>query len=233
MNDFLQASQLRDEARRLLRYRVPLTLAVLCNLVLLIRFPFARSQTNAAPPPPPAAAQVASDLLPPNPPPAVAPADRPALPAAAAVPTAPDVSPPQAVNIGTADIADASRRLAHATQRGLVQVATSPWAQTLRASFAHWSAERQRERAAPAPVPPPRQALTLRNLRDNGGPVRLLVNGRICELGPGEAHEFTNEPAWVVQFHRGEDFGDEQRTLTGGSYDFIVTDQGWALQTRP
>jgi hypothetical protein len=75
--------------------------------------------------------------------------------------------------------------------------------------------------------------LTLRNLRDNGGSVSFLVNGRRCELGPGEAHEFSDEPAWRIQYHRGDGFENEEHTLAGGHYAFVVTAEGWVLEARP
>ena len=79
--------------------------------------------------------------------------------------------------------------------------------------------------AAPTP-----QGLTLRNALENGGPVSFLVNGRVYELLPGEAHEFSTGESWDVQFHRGESLGNEQRLLSRGIYRFVVTDRGWDLE---
>ena len=74
------------------------------------------------------------------------------------------------------------------------------------------------------------QGLTLRNSLENGGPVSFLVNGRVYELLPGEAHEFSTGESWDVKFHRGESLGNDQRTLRRGVYRFIVTEHGWDLQ---
>lgn len=230
MNDFLQASQLRDEARRLLRYRVPVIVAVLCNFALLIRFPLVHSysQTQSAPPSPAATAQAVPG---PSPPPAASAVDPPPPHAALAVSSA---AAPTAAAGPEFDVAQASRQLADTAQRLGVRIATSRWAQTLGASLARSSDESQQERSAPTPAPSIHPSLVLRNRSDNGGSVTFLVNGRRCELGPGEAHEFAaDQPGWQIQFHRGDAFGNEERTLTKGRYEFIVTDQGWALETCP
>jgi hypothetical protein len=60
--------------------------------------------------------------------------------------------------------------------------------------------------------------------------VSCLVNGRVCELWPGEAHEFTVGDTWDVQFHRGESLANERRLLSRGVYRFVVTDHGWDLE---
>ena len=50
MYEFIQAGELRAEAKRLLRYRFPLILAVLVNLVFLVRAPIAGMRAETAPP---------------------------------------------------------------------------------------------------------------------------------------------------------------------------------------
>ena len=74
------------------------------------------------------------------------------------------------------------------------------------------------------------EGLLLANDRNSGGVVRFLVDGRVYELLPGEAHSFLLGDRWHVRFHRGETFGIEERTLEAGAYHFVVTDAGWALE---
>ena len=99
-------------------------------------------------------------------------------------------------------------------------------------------------RTSPAPAPwdsashdPDRTRMTItepdgviiRNPLENNGPVRFLVNGRMCDLHPGEAHQFPYAPTWVVEFHRGASFGNARRTLTRGAYEFLASSTGWEL----
>ncbi len=71
--------------------------------------------------------------------------------------------------------------------------------------------------------------LVLFNPLDSGGEMRFLVNGEFHVLLPGEVHRFDSKERWHVQFHRGDRFGDADLTLTGGHYEFRVTDNGWDL----
>ena len=58
--------------------------------------------------------------------------------------------------------------------------------------------------------------------------VRLLVNGEEHTLRPGESQRL---PAgrWLLEFHRGGDFGDQAYTVGGGNYHFQATARGWEL----
>ncbi len=220
MNKIPELDDLEIEARRLLRYRIPLMLAVVVNFALLIRVPAAQlaaersaapahgspAPLDTAPPPGPAGPSESCAAQPELAPPQTRPADNPR-------PTLLDT------------LAPADR-----------------WTATLRAFEAAWRAQQPAVRALlsraataqPASDPPDLQStsrrLVLRNPLDNGGPVRLLVNGRVQELMPGESHEFTAGASWDVQFHRGDSFGNEQCTLAPGDYRFVVTEQGWHLE---
>ena len=70
----------------------------------------------------------------------------------------------------------------------------------------------------------------MRNPSDSGGAVSFKVNGRVCELWPGEAHVFTLGDTWDIQYHRGGSFGNARRQLAQGVYRFVVTDHGWDLE---
>jgi hypothetical protein len=81
--------------------------------------------------------------------------------------------------------------------------------------------------------PPGRAAdgasVTLINPRESGGPVRFLLNGRESVLRPGETQQLSADRTWLIEFHRGGDFGEARYTLTSGAYRFRVTGRGWEL----
>ena len=280
MYEFIQAGELRAEAKRLLRYRFPLILAVLVNLVFLVRVPIAGMRAETAPPQ--NAETTTSEPTGPT-----APARTPrssarvnatnrntqVAPSAAAVASVPNkLAPP---NISP------SLRSAGVSPFSF----TSTWGTTGQRLFARWSVPLRQSAPAPArssfpsrtPLPiqprlPVRRPLPSRSPRlrqhphlqriratypkpcphrslhshppswhrrpphspfatrsENEGPVSFLVNGRVCELQPGEAHEFAAGTSWIVQFHRGESFGNAEQTLGPGVFHFVVTDQGWDL----
>ena len=64
--------------------------------------------------------------------------------------------------------------------------------------------------------------LAVHNPPGNNGTIRFLVNRRLCELLPGEAHQFPAAEEWVIQFHPGGEFENVERTITRGVYHFIV-----------
>ncbi len=74
-----------------------------------------------------------------------------------------------------------------------------------------------------------RSNLTVRNPLENTETIRFLVNSRIYELQPGEAHQFPPGEQWLIQFHPGGDFQDIDRTVTTGIFQFVITQQGWDL----
>ena len=73
------------------------------------------------------------------------------------------------------------------------------------------------------------QVFVLHNPKRNGGEVSCLVNGKEYLLRPGQSHQFTDGPTWLVEFHRGGDFGNAERVLASGSFEFTVTDGGWDI----
>ncbi|MHB0955562.1 MAG: hypothetical protein ACYC0X_04210 [Pirellulaceae bacterium] len=271
MYEFLQPDELRTEAKQLLRYRLPLILAVLVNFLFVVRLPLAqmraesavplRVQIDAPAPPGPAA----STPLPRRDAPRDASiADAPPATAAALSPPSVDVSP------------FASTRTWRMTAQRLIRRWSAPWRETIAAligdrlqrpapkadtlsaaepSAAEISAAELLLVEPPAPAhavdlpPAPRHdptpisepvvdapapvQLTMRNAQENEGPVIFLVDGRVCELQPGEAHEFAAGTSWRVQFHRGGSFGNVERTLAPGNYRFVITHQGWDLTGSP
>jgi hypothetical protein len=264
MDEFLQVGELRDEVRRLLRYRTPLILAVLVNCLFLTRVPITRMWAEFAP-----SLGTETTVL------AVAePTTRPqTLPR---YPLVQAVS--QEIDILPSGSAAPSPTAAPAARQSPTPTSLSPFAFTnscgpaVQRLVTHWSAPSQQtdppanggQAVEPVSIPdtmavakppavsntgtsplahrdespppfPPIVAeslltgLTIRNALENEEPVSFLVNGRVCELRPGEAHEFAADTSWTVQFHRGGSFGNAKQTLTPGDYRFVVTDQGWDL----
>ena len=270
MYEFVQAGELRGEARRLLRYRFPLILAVLVNFVFLVRMPIAGMRAETAPPQkvrddrpgahgPHRPAQRRGAVPASTPQTRTSRSHRPRPPPRCAEQTRPADTPPSPRSAGVSPFSF-----------------TSAWGPTGQRLFARWSTPlRQSDPAATPPVdatperrrplrsrsprlsgartssashdltatlpasqpasPPtgvasPPTGLTIRNALENEGPVSFLVNGRVCELQPGEAHEFAAGTSWTVQFHRGESFGNAEQTLAPGVFRFVVTDQGWDLE---
>jgi hypothetical protein len=85
------------------------------------------------------------------------------------------------------------------------------------------------------PLPRPTQAntpprLTLVNPAGNRLELTVVVDGRPITLPPGKSHQLMAERgSWLVQFHRGGDFGDATFHLTGGAFAFASTAKGWSL----
>ena len=75
----------------------------------------------------------------------------------------------------------------------------------------------------------PDTGLLVRNPKENNGAIRFLIDRRVMELQPGEAHQFSSADEWVIQFHPGGDFENVQRSLSRGTYEFCVTSHGWDL----
>lgn len=71
--------------------------------------------------------------------------------------------------------------------------------------------------------------ITLQNPTENNGSIRFLVNGRVEELQPGESRRFNEFDPLQVGFHRGGEFGDAHRTISHGTYHFVVQERGWEL----
>jgi hypothetical protein len=79
---------------------------------------------------------------------------------------------------------------------------------------------------------PPSQGLVLLNPQETGGSVSYLLNGQVQSLRPGQKQELPGAQSWRIQFHRGDDFGNAEHTLTSGTYAFRVSKQGWELSSN-
>ncbi|MCO6456609.1 MAG: hypothetical protein J5I93_15025 [Pirellulaceae bacterium] len=203
---------LARRAGRLLRFRVPLIVAVAFNAVLLVRIPLAEvlPGSRQAPAQPSAIAGRA---------------DRPVEHSAGELP----VEKPLAVP-------DPRATTRHeAGQQFLAQVESTAGA------VGAWSAGawQQLSRSVPGLVNGKRASrsdqgrLRLVNPAANGGEVRLLINGQLHSLPPGgELVEPAGEP-WAVQFHRGDELGNAMYSLGPGTYTFRVSERGWNLAPAP
>ena len=78
------------------------------------------------------------------------------------------------------------------------------------------------------------EPISLENPAKNGVTVRCLVNGKVVELGPGRAASLAAGKQWLIEFHRGGDFGTAKYKMSRGTYTFMKTDHGWELyRTSP
>jgi hypothetical protein len=76
-----------------------------------------------------------------------------------------------------------------------------------------------------------RAGLSIHNPRRSGGAVHYLVNGREHTLQPGESQQLPGGQ-WLIEFHRGGDYGEAASTLAAGNYRFEITANGWDLRRR-
>jgi hypothetical protein len=103
--------------------------------------------------------------------------------------------------------------------------------------------------AAPAPSPSPGPTIAQPNVRRNALPgtedrrvvirnsihsktnVYFVVNGtNEYELAPGQTKILNDGVPCSVEFDRGGDFGTLAQEMRTGTYEFVVTDEGWSLQ---
>jgi hypothetical protein len=73
------------------------------------------------------------------------------------------------------------------------------------------------------------EMLVVINPPTTGGVVHFLLDGEIVSLAPGELARVLAKESRLVQFHRGDDFGDEELRLVTGVYAFAVSERGWTL----
>jgi hypothetical protein len=78
-------------------------------------------------------------------------------------------------------------------------------------------------------TPQTSRELVLINSANAGIEVWYLIDGKEYVLHSGESCELDGDGPWQVKFHRGGDFGDAERDLAPGFYEFTVSDRGWDL----
>ena len=75
----------------------------------------------------------------------------------------------------------------------------------------------------------PRDILIFINPPATGGVVHFLLEGEVISLAPGELARVLGKGSRLVQFHRGDDFGDEELRAELGVFAFAISDRGWTL----
>ena len=72
----------------------------------------------------------------------------------------------------------------------------------------------------------------IRNPAASGGPVAFLIDEETdVRLEEGQSRSLSGGPR-TVEFDRGGDFGAAKKTLSEGTYEFVVTDRGWDLVNK-
>lgn len=81
--------------------------------------------------------------------------------------------------------------------------------------------------APPAKADPP--ALVLANSSESPVPFHFVLDDQVMTLAPGETLRLPVSGPRKLQFHRGGEFGEAERELESGEFEFRVTRQGWRL----
>lgn len=71
--------------------------------------------------------------------------------------------------------------------------------------------------------------LEIVNPAETNGPVHFVIEGAVHTLLPGESRQWLALSERLVEFHRGDDFGDIAYHVERGTWRFQVTDTGWEL----
>lgn len=260
MNQSNSAHELEMATTRMLRWRIPLFVALIINIAVLTRLAFAPAGAVAALPVPQPKSVVQSVVQPGG---ALPTADTPAVglpvPSASAAPTtasadaAAPAEPTPQTDLSAMHRSDSSAPLSADFATAVVEprafTATSDGSTTaahpaplpMTDYMPDWTdladrwwpvLEATAQAALQAAASQPSQAgeLTIGNVSQNGAPVSFLVEGRVYTLHPGESHQFPLGTSWNIQFHRGGAFGNTSAELTPGKYQFVVGTTGWALQ---
>jgi hypothetical protein len=84
--------------------------------------------------------------------------------------------------------------------------------------------------ADPDPTPAADTRVVLVNPEDSGGPLSYRLSGsHSYTIEPGYSQVLTNKPSWLVEFDRGESFGQAKYNIGPGTYTFTATQKGWEL----
>ena len=60
-----------------------------------------------------------------------------------------------------------------------------------------------------------------------------MLNGASYSIPVGQSQELREDRLWVIDFSRGEKFGQARYSLEPGVYSFTMTDHGWELYHKP
>lgn len=86
----------------------------------------------------------------------------------------------------------------------------------------------------PLPLPAPMPdfdpcLLEITNPAETNGAVHFVIEGAVHTLLPGETRQWTACSQRLVEFHRGDDFGDAVCAVNRGTWRFQVSETGWEL----
>jgi hypothetical protein len=85
-------------------------------------------------------------------------------------------------------------------------------------------------------VAPPLRTITvfIANPADTGVPINFAIDGTAYNVPSGYTQRLNGTSSSIIEFDRGELFGDGRYTLSDGSYEFRYTNEkGWELYKRP
>jgi hypothetical protein len=76
-------------------------------------------------------------------------------------------------------------------------------------------------------------AVQISNPADSGVPINFAVDGKAYSVPSGYTQKLTGTASSVVEFDRGDLFGDGRYGLSEGSYEFRYSGKGWELYQKP
>ncbi len=85
-------------------------------------------------------------------------------------------------------------------------------------------------------IAPPLRTITvfINNPVETGVPINFAIDGTAYNVPSGYTQRLNGTSSSVIEFDRGDLFGDGRYTLSDGSYEFRYTnDKGWELYKRP
>lgn len=113
----------------------------------------------------------------------------------------------------------------------LAQATAPAAAATVSAPTPTMSAQASGVQTNSVPTARPIRGVTLQNPATTGGNVSFVIDSRSnYDLKSGDELPLTQKNAYYIEFDRGTGSGTMKRTLTEGTYEFVVTPQGWDLQ---
>lgn len=83
----------------------------------------------------------------------------------------------------------------------------------------------------PVPNPPmdTRGTIEIVHDEDNSSALTYQLNQFEFEIEPGHTQRLDEDRPWVIEFHRGGDYGHATYRLEAGRYKFVPTPEGWDL----
>lgn len=86
-------------------------------------------------------------------------------------------------------------------------------------------------RVASNAIPYSGQGVTIVNPR-NGTVNYTIDDAHNYSMGAGQSQRLSSKGTWLIAFNRGGGYADARYTLTEGTYEFVVGDQGWDIRRQ-